>query len=300
MKGYLQPGHMVIAIKGRAPYNEYKVSKYYEGYRRQYIIRFAKSYDFFKWENNVTKPLLGNRYLIEITETEWVRDLNGLIEKLESYIDHDYIDIIWYPEDLKIDNHVMEIETLNLRESYREDFLHTVREDFKTTPTDVIETLIKKVNYRWATYSIYRDILLEKYGETLTSAHINKTIETEYSKSATEVLKAIILKERFALNNYYKLQEKYSKRWVKSYLPTEIDKILKCKIELANRDKTLTDIRRDRKLSKYYYIIINISIPHLQILRLLCNEPLGIEVWVKNSPNDIFNNYLLKKENQHE
>ena len=67
---------------------------------------------------------------------------------------------------------------------------------------------------------------------------------------------------------------------------------MKLKLELINRSKSLTDIRKNKKTSKYYYILNRISIPHLQIFRILLEEPLGVEIWLNNEPKQIYEDYL--------
>lgn len=286
---------MIKVIRGNAPYNQYKVTPLYGGYRKQYIIRFAKSYDFFKWEETVIKPMLGNKYLIEITETEWVRDLDGLLNRLEEFMEHPYIDIIWYPEESRIENHTTKLEVIDLRKTYKEDVTYTAMRDFPQTPPDVIEHLLTQVQYRWKTYEMYRDIFLEKHGTQLTTNIVNSTVEVDDIKTAYEIFKMIILKERYAIHNYYKLQKRYSKRWTKSYLIREVDKIIKYKVQIANRKKTLTDLKKDKKMAKYFFIINRMSIPHLQIFRLIIEDTLGVEIWLNYTPRMIYENYLVDK-----
>lgn len=278
---------MIKIITGRTmPYNKYIFDDIKDNYRKQYIITFTSLTSFLKWSNKVVRPLLGNKYLAEITEEKWLRDISWALNKLEQFMSHPYIDVIWLPGENKVDPRTTLIDVINLNRTAKSDFIKCIKDDLPLLDKKGLKTLLKRINYRWELYVLYRDILIKH--EVTSDTDIIYYVKENATKSANEILQAVVFKERYAIHNYYRLQRKYSKKWVKTYFEEELDNILKAKINLANRKITYKDIRNNKKLSKHYFIISNVPIAHIQILRFLLDMDLGIEIWLKGKPTEIF------------
>lgn len=279
---------MIKIITGRTmPYNKYVFDEIHKNYRKQYIIRFTTIVEFFKWSNKVIRPLLGNKYLAEITEEKWLRDTSWALNKLEQIMEHPYIDVLWMPGENRVDPRTTLIDVINLNRTAKSDFINSVEQDLPYLDSNGLKCLMKRINNRWELYTLYRDILIK---EVVTSeADIKYHVKENATKSANEIFQAIVFKQRYAIHNYYRLQRKYSKRWVRTYFQEEVDRILDAKIKLANRKITYGDIRNNKKLSKHYFVISEVPIAHMQIFRFLLDIELGVEIWLKGIPSDIFN-----------
>lgn len=272
---------MKIVIGEIKPFNKFYLEDIKQSYIKQYIKEFTSIDYFFKWAKTVTKPLFKSNFLAIINDSNtFIRDVPKMIKRLEE-IDRSkkYIDIVWLTsKNTRLNGITLTCDVLNLKATHKEDFQVSIRKDLNYLTDDGYKELLKRIGYSWDNYILYQDLL--KDANVSTPTDIRRLIKHETIRSAPETLSMIIERKRFCLNNYVKLKNKYSERWVKEYFCEQLDKILDAKVKYANKEINLHKIKSSQELSKYTYIILKTPITDIFLLRHFMEDSLGVESYV--------------------
>ena len=278
-----------VVIGDITTYNKHVIDNI-KGEYNQAFIRNVKGYRELEGMNNLPPPILGYKYLLVLDYETNTKGANQLLDKIESLKDNAYVDIlirlfIKGPADI-----VTKCRLINLSRTRYSDFAEYVAKDLDVS-ISLANTIVKCIGVNLPTYEMYRYELED--AKPLTETIIRKVIKYKRVRPLHETLYGLLNREPKAYREFRK--SPYSESWLSEHFVKELNKILKLKIQLRNRDKDMYAIRKNDSTRKYSDIVLNIPISECAMMRnmLTENKVGGIDRYYLTTNIE---DYILRKE----
>ena len=285
-----------IIIGEMSTYNRYHLDDIVNKYYKSLIIVKNTMKSCKNILNKISRPLLGDRLLLNITDNEiFYLDLQNNISLLEDYQDHPYLDIVWTIGKIKGRIDFVKYSSLDiilLKQTYREDikfYLNSIIND-----NDKTKYILNKINYSWKTLQLYTDkIKLLCNEDKLTYTGIDSLITVRNLMNLQDVFIGILLKKKTYIREYYRYIDRYSKDWFIFEFTNALENVLKFKDEYYRKKSIkISDLFNKNSAKGINRIVthkdINIYMVY-SLLTLLRTSLFPIESYIC-APEDIKNN----------
>lgn len=248
---------------------------------------------YFEWAEKSKKPLLRDKWLVQIHLRRSYNDFIDLIDVIKkSSQDHIVVFLVVDPKDKfynlerYVDENTKIIRTFELKRDIVESKLKEALIGVDEKWTDlIVATYMRKIGLNLLFLPEVLNNLNEIPKEKLTKRSIEKAIPQWRVKPIHVVLKAILEKDRWILKEHYELVNRYSLSWVINYYIDLINKVIRLKRKIKDGSITYATIRNNQDLAPLLYLVRDVSINKLVLLRRLLkqDEKTGIEMYLISS-----------------
>ena len=258
-----------------------------------FIKNFIELGPYFEWAEKSKKPLLRDRWLVQIHLRRSYNDFIDLIDVIKKSLqDHIVVFLVVDPKDKfynlerYVDENTKIIRTFELKRDIVESKLKEALIGVDEKWTDlIVATYMRKIGLNLLFLPEVLNNLNEIPKEKLTKRSIEKAIPQWRVKPIYVVLKAILEKDRWILKEHYELVNRYSLSWVINYYIDLINKVIRLKRKIKDGSITYATIRNNQDLAPLLYLVRDVSINKLVLLRRLLkqDEKTGIEMYLISS-----------------
>lgn len=258
-----------------------------------FIKNFIELGPYFEWAEKSKKPLLRDKWLVQIHLRRSYNDFIDLIDVIKKSLqDHIIVFLVVDPKDKfynlerYADENTKIIRTFELKRDIVESKLKEALIGVDEKWTDlIVATYMRKIGLNLLFLPEVLNNLNDIPKDKLTKRSIEKAIPQWRVKPIHAVLKAILEKDRWILKEHYELVNRYSLSWVINYYIDLINKVIRLKRKIKDGSITYATIRNNQDLAPLLYLVRDVSINKMVLLRRLLkqDEKAGIEMYLISS-----------------
>lgn len=258
-----------------------------------FIKNFIELGPYFEWAEKSKKPLLRDKWLVQIHLRRSYNDFIDLIDVIKKSLqDHVVVFLVVDPKDKfynlerYVDENTKIIRTFELKRDIVESKLKEALIGVDEKWTDlIVATYMRKIGLNLLFLPEVLNNLNEIPKDKLTKRSIEKAIPQWRVKPIHAVLKAILEKDKWVIKEHYELVNRYSLSWVINYYIDLINKVIRLKRKIKDGSITYATIRNNQDLAPLLYLVRDVSINKLVLLRRLLkqDEKTGIEMYLISS-----------------
>lgn len=269
---------VTILIGNLEEYNSYYRNNIVNKYSTPLILNRNNLKNFRKFTAGLSRPIVGDRILIEVSEdTVSRRDFDIYLQVIESYVEHSFIDILWNIKKTKGNFHdIFSSATIvHLYKTRKSDLINHALLTIHIKSTVVY--FLNKIAYNWNLYNDYIEQLRDTFGDisNLTETNIDAVVIRKKLPPLNDVLLGVLALDKSSIRAYYQYCERYTTTWVKDFFTDSLDNVIKLKIRIyKDRTMKLTDVISNTETSKYYKLLksVNISSAYILLTLMRTNE----------------------------